>query len=98
MNDLRFRAATTGDIDAIANRVEDCWHGVWGGYSFESRWAGNRFARNAEGIAIEHGQNNVIPGLETDAQRAIQFVRSTPGIGTALIGMKSVAHVEEKAA
>ena len=30
-----------------------------------------------------------IPGLTTDAQRALQFVRSTPGIGTALVGMKS---------
>jgi aryl-alcohol dehydrogenase-like predicted oxidoreductase len=39
-----------------------------------------------------------LPGLETDAQRAIQFVRSTPGIGTALVGMKTVAHVEEDAA
>ena len=39
-----------------------------------------------------------LPGLETDAQRAIQFVRSTPGIGTALVGMKSVIHVEENAA
>jgi aryl-alcohol dehydrogenase-like predicted oxidoreductase len=39
-----------------------------------------------------------LPGLETDAQRAIQFVRSTPGIGTALVGMKTVAHVEENAA
>ncbi|HLB01917.1 MAG TPA: aldo/keto reductase [Nitrospiria bacterium] len=37
----------------------------------------------------------VFPGLETDAQRAIQFVRSTPGMGTALVGMKQVAHVEE---
>jgi aryl-alcohol dehydrogenase-like predicted oxidoreductase len=36
-----------------------------------------------------------LPGLHTDAQRAIQFVRSTPGIGTALVGMKDVAHVEE---
>jgi aryl-alcohol dehydrogenase-like predicted oxidoreductase len=36
-----------------------------------------------------------LPGLETDAQRALQFVRSTPGIGTALIGMKSAEHVEE---
>ena len=35
------------------------------------------------------------PGLETDAQRAIQFVRSTPGVGTALVGVKQVAHVEE---
>jgi aryl-alcohol dehydrogenase-like predicted oxidoreductase len=39
-----------------------------------------------------------LPGLETDAQRALQFVRSTPGIGTALVGMKSAAHVEENAA
>jgi aryl-alcohol dehydrogenase-like predicted oxidoreductase len=38
-----------------------------------------------------------LPGLETDAQRMIQFVRSTPGIGTALVGMKSVGHVEENA-
>jgi aryl-alcohol dehydrogenase-like predicted oxidoreductase len=35
------------------------------------------------------------PGLETDAQRAIQFVRSTQGIGTALVGMKQIEHVEE---
>ena len=38
-----------------------------------------------------------LPGLETDAQRALQFVRSTPGVGTALVGMKQVAHVEENA-
>jgi nitrous oxidase accessory protein NosD len=42
------------------NRVEDCWHGVWGGYSFNSEWVRNRFARNIEGIAIEHGQSNTI--------------------------------------
>ncbi|MBI4636688.1 MAG: aldo/keto reductase [Candidatus Rokubacteria bacterium] len=36
-----------------------------------------------------------LPGLTTDAQRALQFVRSTPGIGTALVGMKSLAHVDE---
>jgi aryl-alcohol dehydrogenase-like predicted oxidoreductase len=33
--------------------------------------------------------------LPTDAQTAIQFVRSTPGITTALIGMSNVEHVEE---
>ena len=36
-----------------------------------------------------------LPGLETDAQRALQFVRSTPGVGTALVGMKQPVHVEE---
>ena len=29
----------------------------------------------------------LLPGLETDAQRAIQFTRSTPGISVALVGM-----------
>ncbi len=33
--------------------------------------------------------------LATDALTAIQFVRSTPGITTALVGMSSPAHVEE---
>ncbi|HYE66347.1 MAG TPA: hypothetical protein VD966_12240, partial [Pyrinomonadaceae bacterium] len=33
--------------------------------------------------------------LATDAQTAIQFVRSTPGITTALVGMSRRAHVEE---
>ena len=35
------------------------------------------------------------PGLTTDAQRSVQFVRSTPGIDVALAGMKSLPHVEE---
>jgi aryl-alcohol dehydrogenase-like predicted oxidoreductase len=38
-----------------------------------------------------------IPGFSTDAQRALQFVRSTPGIVTALVGMKTPAHVDENA-
>jgi aryl-alcohol dehydrogenase-like predicted oxidoreductase len=33
--------------------------------------------------------------LSTDAQTAIQFTRSTPGITTALVGMSRRAHVEE---
>jgi aryl-alcohol dehydrogenase-like predicted oxidoreductase len=33
--------------------------------------------------------------LPTDAQTAIQFVRSTPGLTTALVGMSRVEHVEE---
>jgi aryl-alcohol dehydrogenase-like predicted oxidoreductase len=36
--------------------------------------------------------------LDTDAQRAIQFVRSSPGVGSALVGMKQVRHVEENLA
>jgi len=37
-------------------------------------------------------------GEQTDAQRAIQFVRSTPGLGTALVGMKRAEHVRENLA
>jgi len=39
-----------------------------------------------------------IPGLATSAQRALQFVRSTPGVTTALVGMKTAEHVEENLA
>jgi aryl-alcohol dehydrogenase-like predicted oxidoreductase len=33
--------------------------------------------------------------LATDAQSAIQFVRSAPGICTALVGMSTIEHVED---
>jgi aryl-alcohol dehydrogenase-like predicted oxidoreductase len=33
------------------------------------------------------------PEMESDAQRSIQFARSTPGIGVALVGMSSAPHV-----
>ena len=41
---------------------------------------------------------HAVLGGKTDAQRAIQFARSTPGLGTALIGMKRVEHVRENLA
>ena len=73
-NDNRFIAndfshAPTNGIEAtfsrnefVGNRIEDCWHGVWGGYSYGSHWTNNRFAGNAEAVAIEHGQDNVLSG------------------------------------
>ena len=36
-----------------------------------------------------------IPGLATASQRALQFVRSTPGITSALVGMKQPLHIED---
>lgn len=42
------------------NRIFDCDHGIWGGYSYHTRIADNQFRNNRVGIAIEHGQNNVI--------------------------------------
>lgn len=37
-------------------------------------------------------------GLTSDAQRAIQFARSAPGVATALVGMSRVEHVDDNVA
>jgi aryl-alcohol dehydrogenase-like predicted oxidoreductase len=42
--------------------------------------------------------SEALTGLDSDAQRALQFVRSTPGVTTALIGMSRVEHVVENLA
>ncbi|MEZ4702519.1 MAG: NosD domain-containing protein [Rhodothermales bacterium] len=44
----------------LGNRLEGCWHGIWGGYSFDTAIAGNTFIDNDEHIAIEHGQDIAI--------------------------------------
>ena len=51
--------ATFSRNDFINNLVLECWHGIWGGYSYDSRTIGNVFGYNAQSIAWEHGQNNV---------------------------------------
>ena len=64
-NDFSF--STANGIEAtfsrnlfFQNRVVGNEYGVWGGYSFSSRIVGNDFRDNRTGIAIEHGQDNVI--------------------------------------
>lgn len=52
-----------------------------------------RLARNLPESLAEK-----FPGLSSDAQRAIQFTRSTPGILTALVGMSNREHVLENLA
>lgn len=52
--------ATFSRNDFIANRVEGSDHGLWGGYSYNSRIVGNCFEKNRIGIAIEHGQEILI--------------------------------------
>jgi len=49
----------------------------------------------AQGLPAELHQ---LLGDGTDAQRSLQFVRSTPGIGTALVGMKQAEHVRDNLA
>ena len=62
-----FSHAPTNGIEAtfsrnkfINNLMMECWHGIWGGYSYESEVIGNVFAYNEEAIAWEHGQDNAI--------------------------------------
>ena len=44
------------------NRIFECDHGIWGGYSFSSVFSDNQIRNNRIGIAIEHGQHNEIAG------------------------------------
>lgn len=44
----------------IQNIIHNCWHGVWGGFSYNTVIANNSFADNMSGIAIEHGMKDTI--------------------------------------
>ncbi|HEY8783268.1 MAG TPA: right-handed parallel beta-helix repeat-containing protein [Mucilaginibacter sp.] len=44
----------------INNIMHDCWHGIWGGFSYNTIIANNDFADNLSAIAIEHGKDNII--------------------------------------
>jgi len=47
---------------------------------------------------LPRGSGDLADGpLGTSAQRALQYARSAPGMGTALVGMKTAAHVDENA-
>ncbi len=64
-NDFSFAPANSMEATFsrnafVANRAEGSDYGLWGGYSFESKVVANCFIRNRIGIAIEHGQDNVI--------------------------------------
>ncbi len=52
--------ATFSRNDFIGNRVAGSDHGLWGGYSYDSKIVGNCLLGDRWGISIEHGQNNVI--------------------------------------
>jgi hypothetical protein len=74
-----FSHAPTNGIEAtfsrnafVNNLMMECWHGIWGGYSFDSLAYANVFAHNAEAIAWEHGQGNLIEGND--------FMRNRQGI------------------
>lgn len=67
LNDFSY--APTNGMEAtfsrnafIGNRVVGSTHGLWGGYSYDSRVVGNCFGDNRIGIAVEHGQDNLVGG------------------------------------
>jgi len=52
--------ATFSRNNFVNNLIMECWHGIWGGYSYESKVIGNVFGYNTEAIAWEHGQDNLV--------------------------------------
>ena len=73
-----FSHAPTNGIEAtfsrnrfVNNKVDECWHGFWTGYSYETIIERNSITNCEEGIAHEHGQNvdvqlNSFSGNKTD--------------------------------
>ncbi|MFT4603989.1 MAG: parallel beta-helix repeat protein [Rhodothermales bacterium] len=66
-NDFSFAPTNGIEITFSTNEVRDnyiegCWHGIWGGYSFDTVIEGNTFVNNEEHIAIEHGQDIQVTG------------------------------------
>lgn len=48
--------------EILDNIIKECDNGIWGGYSFNTHIYKNNFENNNVGIAIEHGQDNIIKG------------------------------------
>src|SRR6266699_2243523 len=79
-NDVSYATANGVEATFSRNTITNnrAWgneYGVWGGYSFETKIAGNDFRNNRTGVAIEHGQDNVIVG-----NRIVLDARNTTGL------------------
>lgn len=64
-NDFSFAPTNAVEVTfsrnrIVANRLDGSRYGAWGGYSWETLIAGNCIGGNQFGVAIEHGQDNVI--------------------------------------
>ncbi len=64
--------ATFSRNDFINNLLLENWHGIWGGFSYNSKTIANIFAYNGQAIAWEHGQDNEVT--------ANMFYRDNEGI------------------
>ena len=63
----------------VGNKLVECWHGVWGGYSFDSEFVGNVFKYCGQAISIEHGRLIFITKNEiTDCDNGIGLWANPP--------------------
>src|SRR5437667_1898070 len=70
-NDVSYATANGVEVtfsrnEIIANRAWGSEYGGWGGYSIQTDIGGTDFRRNRTGVAIEHGQDNVIAHNQFD--------------------------------
>ncbi len=79
-NDFSYAPTNGVEITFSKNQIKDniineCDHGIWGGYSWQTSINGNIFEKNRIGIAIEHGQHNSIFGNQftSNKQAAIKL-------------------------
>jgi parallel beta-helix repeat protein len=64
-NDFSYAPTNGIEVTFSRNRIEgnrifECDHGIWGGYSYGTLIMRNQFRNNRIAIAIEHGQDNKI--------------------------------------
>ena len=64
-NDFSYAAANGIEVTfsrntIAANTIQGNDYGIWGGYSYDTRIVGNTFRDNRTGVAIEHGQDNLV--------------------------------------
>ena len=50
----------SGHNKVVNNRIDECDYALWGGYSYQTTFVGNRMKDNRIGVAFEHGNRNDI--------------------------------------
>ncbi len=48
----------SGQNKVVSNRIDECDYALWGGYSYQTSFIGNRMKDNRIGVAFEQGNNN----------------------------------------
>ncbi|ASU32421.1 right-handed parallel beta-helix repeat-containing protein [Mucilaginibacter xinganensis] len=74
----------------IHNIVHDCWHGIWGGFSYNTVITNNDFGGNMSTIAIEHGRDNIIAQNSFNGDKVGIELWSNPKMA------KSYSYVQKK--